>query len=315
MGTTFYIEDWFSHQHLKKLEKLIAPGYSCAFDSVQNAVQAACELLGARIDMVPVILPVTAPPDTLAAVLRAGCHPLLLDIEEDTLQMNPSQLKEVIDLLEEEEKVPIVLFTRPAGLPINPALLRMVEDLPSIADTRLLPHPELVGEDVPCSFNIFDLTPICGSGAVVVHAFEDNLPHLKEVRNGPMGLNAMLPEQQAKHAYAVLGCFGIELDMYKDVSTHFAKHLPVLGPSRWPAPVWVRVDNARSVATHLASYDIQAKIGLYPLYKLEEVRIRYAENPDYPVAESLENSFLCIPTHQNVQGKEEDIVTRIKEVL
>lgn len=315
MGTTFYIEDWFSHQHLKKLEKLIAPGYSCAFDSVQNAVQAACELLGTRIDVVPVILPVTAPPDTLAAVLRAGCHPLLLDIEEDTLQMDPIQLKEAIDMVEGDEKVPIVLFTRPAGLPINPELLKMVEDLPSIADTRLLPHPELVGEDVPCSFNIFDLTPICGSGAVIVHAFEDNLTNLREVRSGPMGLNAALPEQQAKHAHAVLGCFDVELAIYKDVAGYFAQHLPVLGPSRWPAPVWVRADNARKVAAHLASYDIEAKIGLYPLYKLEEVRRRYAEDPEYLVAESLENSFLCIPTHQNMQGKEEDIAIRIKDVL
>jgi dTDP-4-amino-4,6-dideoxygalactose transaminase len=51
------------------------------------------------------------------------------------------------------------------------------------------------------------------------------------------------------------------------------------------------------------------------LYNLDEIRRRYAEDPEYPVAEKLENSFVCIPTHQKVQGREEEIVNRIKEVL
>lgn len=309
-------EDWFSLKHLSALEMYIAGKHTCATNTVQTAVQACLELLGTRTDVVPVILPVTAPPDTLAAVLRSGAHPLLLDIEEETLQLDPEQLKDAIDMLEEDERVPIVLLNRPFGQPVRPELLEAVADLPSICDSRLLPHPELEEDDLPCSFNIFDLTPICGSGAVIVHPFVTQVQHLKEVRNGSMGLSGALSEQQAKHALAVLKSFPLQVKLYEEsLNQLMAYGLEVMGPSKWPAPLWLKVPNARLVVAHLASYGIDSAVGLSPLYNLEEVKRRYKEDPEYPVAEMLENSFVCIPTHQKVQGREEEIVNRIKEVL
>jgi dTDP-4-amino-4,6-dideoxygalactose transaminase len=309
-------EDWFSLKHLSALEMYIAGKHTCATNTVQTAVQACLELLGTRTDVVPVIMPVTAPPDTLAAVLRSGAHPLLLDIEEETLQVDPEQLRDAISMLAEEERVPIVLLNRPFGQPVLPELLEAIADLPSVCDSRLIPHSELEEDDLPCSFSIFDLTPICGSGAIIVHPFVTQVKQLKEVRNGPMGLSGALSEQQAKHAVAVLKSFPLQVKLYEESLNQLMSYgLDVMGPSKWPAPLWLKVPNARLIVAHLASYGIASAVGLYPLYGLEEVRRRYTEEPEYPVAEKLENSFVCIPTHQKVQGREEEIVNRIKEVL
>lgn len=309
-------EDWFSHKHQSALELYIAGKHTCATNTVQTAVQVCLELLGTCVDVVPVIMPVTAPPDTMAAVLRSGAHPLLLDIEEETLQIDPEQLRDAIDMLAEEERVPIVLLNRPFGQPVRPDILEAIADLPSICDSRLVPHPELEEDDLPCSFNIFDLTPICGSGAIIVHPFVTQVGQLKEVRSGSMGLSGALSEQQAKHAHAVLKSFPLQIKLYKETLNQLMAYgLEVMGPSKWPSPMWIKVSNARLVAAHLASYDIISVVGLYPLYDLEEVKRRYVEEPEYPVAEKLENSFVCIPTHQEVQGREEEIVNRIKEVL
>lgn len=320
MGTKvplYGVEDWFSHEHLTKLESFIAGEHACATNSVQTAVQACLELLGTRTDVIPVIMPVTSPPDTLSGVLRSGAHPLLLDINEWTLQMDTEQLKDALTMLEGEDRVPIVLFNRPFGQPVSPELLDLVQELPTVCDSRVVPHPDLSGEDLPCSFNIFDLTPICGSGSVIVHGFAAQVSQLKEVRSGPMGHSGALSEQQSKHVRAVLQSYTLQTKLYREVceSLISGDKLEFLESSKWPAPLWVNVPNARLVVAHLRSYGIEAVVGLYPLCNLEEVKRRYAEEPEYPVAQKLENSFVCIPTHQDVRGKEQDIIKYIKEVL
>jgi dTDP-4-amino-4,6-dideoxygalactose transaminase len=311
------VEDWSSQHHLAALEAYIAKGHSCATNSVQTAVQACLELLGTRSSIVPVILPVTAPPDTLAGVLRAGAHPLLLDIDEDSLQLDPAQLRDAIATLAEEDKVPIVLFNRPFGSPVSPDLLVQVDELCTICDSRLVPHPDMVEEDLPAVFNIFDLTPICGNGAVVVHAFPKQVAQLRAVRNGPLGLGGALSEPQARNVLAHLKSYPLEVSLYKSVVCSFLEEPEApehLLHSKWPAPLWFRVPNARKAVAQLASYGIEAAVGLTPLYILEEVKSRYQEEPEYPVADKLQNSFVCVPTHQDVQGHEKKIIKYINEV-
>lgn len=311
------VEDWSSQRHLDSLEAYIAKGHTCVTNGVQTAVQACLELLGTRSSVVPVILPITASPDTLAGVLRAGAHPLLLDIDEETLQMDPAQLQEAIELLAQDEKVPIVFFNRPFGSPVRPELLDQVEELCSVCVADVIPHPDLVEEDLPAVFNIFDLTPVCGNGAAIIHVFHAQVKQLKAVRSAPIGLDAALSETQAKHVLANLKSFPLEVSLYKNVVCSFLEEPEApehLLHSKWPAPLWFRVPNARRVVAHLASYDIEASVGIQPLYNLEEVKGRYMEDPEYPVADKLQNSFVCVPTHQDVQGLEKQIIKYIKEV-
>lgn len=324
MGTKiplYGVEDWFSRKHLTELENLIAGEYACVTNTTQTAIQACLELMGTRSSVIPVILPVTAPPDTIAGVLRAGAHPLLLDIDENTLQIDPAQLRDVLVMLKEaeEEKVPVVLFNKPFGLPISDDLLVQVQDLPTVCDSRQIPHANLEVEDLQCAFNIFSLTAICGAGAVVIHSFPAQVSQLKAVRSGPMGLAGALSEQQAKHVHAVLKSYHSDLKLYGRVIESMHKYasainIEVMPISKGPAPMWLKVPNARKIVAHLASYDIEAAVGLYPLHNLDEIRRRYVEEPEYPVAESLENRFVCIPTHQDVLGKEKMIIERVSEV-
>lgn len=309
------VEDWGSYRHLTALEAYIAKGHTCVTNGVQTAVQACLELLGTRTSIVPVILPITASPDTLAGVLRAGAHPMLLDIDEKTLQMDPAQLRDALQLMEEQEQVPIVLFNRPFGSPVSSDLMVQVDDLCTICDSRLIPHPDLVEEDLPAVFNIFDLTPICGNGAAIVHVFHAQVKQLKAVRSASMGLDAALSETQAKNALANLKSFPLDVSLYKKVVCSYLEQSPdSLLHSKWPAPLWIRVPNARRVVAHLASYDIEAVVGILPLHHLEEIKGRYQVDPEYPVADKLQNSFVCVPTHQAVQGREAEIIKYIKEV-
>jgi hypothetical protein len=276
MGTdkvTLYKEDWYSRTWTTCLEDYIAPKHSCATSSVQVAVQACLELLGTRTEVVPVIMPVTSAPDTLSAVLRSGAHPLLLDIDEVHLQMDVEQLKDALSLVAEEDKVPVVLFNRPFGDPIRPELLEMIQDLPSIMDARLEPHKHLGVDDLCCTFNIFDLTPVCGGGGFVIHGFSKQVKQIKQVATGVMGLGGRLPELLAERAFTEIKCLDHDV----------------------PEPLeWIKVPNARRAAATLASHNIEAVVSVFPLYKLEEVKRRYSEEPEYPIAEKVENSYICV---------------------
>jgi hypothetical protein len=289
MGTrTLYKEDWFSYEHLQALEDYTCAEFSCAFSSVQYAVQACLELLGARTAPVPVLMSVTAPPDTLAGVLRAGGHPLLIDIDEETLQIDEEFLKDAISLLEEDKNIPVVLLTRPLGTVISDSMLEIIADVPSILDARVLPHSYLSPEELSCTFNIFDLTPVCGTGAVVIHRFEKQVEQLKQVRSGPMGLGAHLSELDAQFAL---------------------NELQALGERAGDSPVtWVKVPDAEKAVLTLNAADIESVKSVVPLYLLEEVKRRYKEVPEYPVAEKLFNKYICV-------SSEDDIVEEARGIL
>lgn len=279
---------------LEELEQLVAGPYACATASVQIAVQSCLELLGTRVDVIPVIMPVTSAPDTLAAVLRAGGHPLLLDIEEEHLQMDPAQLRDALEMLEEQSRVPVILFNRPFRAPVREELLEMVLDYPSIVDSRVVPHEQLTGLDICCTFNVFDLSTVCGAGALVIHKFPEQVDQLKMVRSGPMGLDGALPELLADKALDVVTNFQEVREHYwEEVEKFIGTDYEVMGPSTEPGVMWVKVDNARRTGATLKSYGIEAAIGLAPLYDIEEVKRRYQEEPEYPVTKALENSFVC----------------------
>jgi dTDP-4-amino-4,6-dideoxygalactose transaminase len=288
-------EDWDGHEHINNLERFIGKSYTCATNTVQTAIQCCLELLGTRTAMIPVIMPVTAPPDTLCAALRAGAHPLLLDIDAKTLQIDPQQLEEAL----KEIECPIVIFTRPGGMPVDERLLSLVDNIPTIVDSRLIPHNNLGLEDLSCTWNIFDLSPVVGSGGVIVHKFTKQVEQLKLVRSGIMGHSGSLSEIQAK----------IALDRLKNVSAYFNKcgevfdklsSYKMFDKSNQPLLFYSNVKDASKVITNIQSEGVEAVLGVFPLCGIPEVQKRYKEAPEYPVAFSLSNKILCLPTHTDM---------------
>lgn len=208
--------------------------------------------------------------------------------------MDPAQLADSLEMLEEQNRVPVVLFNRPFRMPVREVLLELVADYPSIVDSRVIPHENLSGPDIPCTFNVFDLSTICGAGALTIHGFPEQVEQLKLVRSGPMGLAGDLPELLAEKAVnSMLNYPIVQKEYWEEVEKFIGTEHQVMGPSTEPGVVWLKVDNARRKVATLKSYSVEAVVGLAPLYELEEVRRRYQEEPEYPITKALENSFVC----------------------
>lgn len=309
--------DWEAQTNLYELESYIAGNHALACHSCQIAIQIVLEGLGTRTQPVPVAMPVTAPPDTIAAVLRAGATPLLTDIDEGTLQMKPEHLRMII----EDLGTVIVLLTRPGGQYVDKQLLDLVKDLPTVIDSRLVPHPQLTADDLVGSFNVFDLTSVLGSGGVIIHKFPKQVHQLRTIRSGLIGNAAALSEPAAEKALQSL--IGYNNNGHRRVATKYhecfkplqKRGILPMEPSLWPSPLYVSVPNAKVTVAHLHTYGIEAALAVYPLYNLEEIRRRYTQDPEYPVAERLQQTFICLPTHRVVEGREAEIVKRIEEVL
>lgn len=312
---SLYRQDWNSVDIVSKLEDKVAKDLCVAFDSVQSAVQATLELMGTGVSEIPVVMPVTAGPDVIAAVLRSGAHPILLDIDEEYLQMNPDDLEEVIKYVESNDATPIVLFEKPIGVSLRAQLVALIQDLPTISVYRGYPNPNMSEADFQCAFNILDLTSAVGGGAMVLHAFSEQVKLLKLVRSGVMGLSASLAPERAEEFEKLFDDFHEDQKSYNRVKEKYENSgLDIVLPSKWPQPIWVKVDNARKTVAHLASYGVEAVVALFPLSDLDEVRKRFSEDPDYPVAEKLKNRFICVPTHPGVEDRVDQIVEAIKEI-
>lgn len=292
------------------LENTFSRKQACAFSSQQAAITACLELLGTRANIIPVVMCVTSPPDTLSAALRAGGHPLLLDVDPQTLQMDPEQLEMVIKDLD----TPIVVLNPPGGADIDPRILDLVQDLPTILDSRVPLRPK---QESRCQavFNVFDMALHAGGPAsIVMHKFEPQVTQLKLVRSGIMGLSADLHPSIAK---AILSSIREESSSVKDafedaLSSHGMSLM--VKPNHEPSRLFIRVPNARKVVAHLTSFGIDAVVGIFPLCQLEEVKIRYKEPPDYPGAESLDNQVVAILYKSDAQLTIEETIKEIKEV-
>ncbi len=298
-----------------KLEKYLGP--AVAFGTYQGSISAILEVLGSRTHLIPVVMPITASPDTIAATLRAGGDPLLLDIRPQTLQMDPGELRTVLD----ELKTAVVILPRPGGQLVDPELLELTKELPTILDSRLPPHADIEDSECVCTFNVFDLGPVIGTGSVVVHKFEQQLRELKLVRNGLLGLAGNLNDalaafalkrlredpglQARRNAQATVAGHYIELLKEKYV-------FPFDQSPEWPYFI-VRVENADTAVAHL-HHEIEVVKPVFPLHMLSDINRRWVEKPEYPVAEGLWRKLVALPTHMGILGKESMIVDKLSEV-
>lgn len=298
-----------------KLEKYLGP--AVVFGTYQASISAILEVLGSRTHLIPVVMPITASPDTIAATLRAGGDPLLLDIRPQTLQMDPGELRTVLD----EVKSAVVILPRPGGQSIDPELLELTKDLPTIQDSRLPPHEDIEDAELSCTFNVFDLGPVIGTGSVVVHKFEQQLRELKLVRNGLLGLAGNLNDALAAFALKRLKedpGLGVRRGQQAIVAKRYIELLkekyvfPFDESPEWPYFI-VRVENADTAVAHL-HHEVEVVKPVFPLHMLSDINRRWVEKPEYPVAEGLWRKLIALPTHCGILGKEVEIVERLNEV-
>jgi dTDP-4-amino-4,6-dideoxygalactose transaminase len=297
------------------LEKQLGPA-SVVFSTYQAAISAILEVLGSRSQTIPVVMSVTSSPDTLSAVLRAGGEPVLIDIRPQTLQMDPGMLRTVLS----EIGTAVVILGRPAGQYVDPELLELAGDLPTILDSRL--PPGNIEVDSCCTFSVFDLGVLAGCGALVIHKYSQQVTELKLSRSGVLGLSASLNDVVAANVVKRLRSdpnLATRRSEQVIVANRYIELLkekyvfPFDSSPDWPC-FFVGVGDAARVSAHLHLRGIEVIQPILPLNLLPEVYMRMEETPCYPVAESLHKKLVALPTHPGVLGKETIVVERMNEV-
>ena len=158
------------------------------YNSVQNAVQACMELLGARTHDVAAVIPVTTPVEVLSGIMRSGTLPLILDLDDETLQIDALQVQEVLEELKEGA---VMVLPRRIGKDLQEPLTAVIKDYPLIVINEFTPMPQ---DKHSGDFNIYPLEPWVGCGAVIRSKFAEQIADLKVIRSGALGLGAELPD-------------------------------------------------------------------------------------------------------------------------
>lgn len=281
-------EDLQGHDRCEQLEKNLK-GQAVLFNSNQSAISACLELMGSRVGELFCVMPVTAPKDAVQGVIRAGAMPILLDISPADLQL---ATEPVVELLESVPNA-VVYLTRPGGLPIRPELLEAVQEVPTIIDSRLPP----VERTFLGTFNLYDLSGMIGQGSLLYHHDTEKVNELKIIRDMS---NTHVPE-------LLVGLFvrrWREIGKLKDTSQYtelleISNESGIIGyKSVTPTYTFLAmVSDAGGALEALNTQGYKAELGLIPVYTYADMRKRWKEEPDYPVAESLKNKVLLLPNH------------------
>lgn len=286
---------------LKNLESSLSKVVPCIVSNTHQAsLEAVLHVLGCSSSLIPIVLPVTASLSTMAAVLRSGALPVLLDVHEDTLQYDPEVLK---DVLQDFDKGCIVFLGHPFGLPVDPALLEVCKDTPTIIDNATLPSSQLTKRELVGYINLFRLSEIMmGDGGVVYTSFLDIIQDIDVHRRSVLGLNS-IPSAIASHVankyVPHMDAHRMDLKVVKKVfAERIGAHFAVIpSADSYPFLIVQIVGNAVEVSTNLRSFFIKAQPALPTLHKVPEVKVRFnnGEVPDYPVAEMLSERLIALP--------------------
>jgi len=279
------------------------------FSSCQTAIMSCLEVLGSRLAPITVIMPVTAPVDALMGVIKAGGNPILLDINQVSLQMDVNQLTEILQDLDEYEKDQevkrsvVVYLNRPGGMSLDTCLVDCLQDYITVVDTRLPPCESYATG----TFSIYDLSVLSGQGAVVFHNTDQVFEDLKVVREEN---HFELPEVLSALVYKRLPELKNTVPTDREYVENIKKYDIIGFSSISNSPFfWVYVKNAKNILEKMKEKGVDVRLGLVPLYKYVNVKKRLNKDPAYPVAERLHNHILVLPNNQkiNKRGILEDI--------
>lgn len=280
-------------------EETYWPG-SVFFNSHHAALQAVLESLGTKNALVPVVLSVNASPQSLAAVLHAGGAPVLVDIERETLQMNPAEVEYVLA----EFKEAIVIADRPAGALVNPVLFEITKGkAPVIVDSYHTPSTPDLSND-PGDFLIYEVdTPVC----LVLHKYAEHRKKIKDLRDGLLGhwSRPCLPDDHSPTWISTQKVADVYLNQLK----------LALVPDKNSSYAVAVVADAQRYQTYLKSFNIETQLAVSPLHMIPEVRNRFSksDSPSYPVAEELSKILLSLPM-DITEDQAREVCLRIKEI-
>ena len=284
-------------------------------NSYQTALQICLEALGAVSPDTTIILPVTSSTETITAAIRAGGYPCLLDIKEDTLQMNPEHLKEVLTTY----KSAVVILNFPGGWDIDPELVAICSkyNVPTVIDSRL--PPSLNNYGPKGTFTVYDFAPFIGSGALIYPEYDSYKSSLLLIRSGILGHFAHMSSPQCN---AVLGLdykkfFSDKVEVVGDYKEICAGKKVKLKFDHFDRYVLIERDNAKAVISKLSLLGFEAVQACVPLYTYDVLKSRWQEDPSdmYPIAARMHDRIIALPTSGVDYLSIYQLVEAISEVL
>lgn len=294
-----------------------SPKNAINFSTYQAGLQALLEAFGTRTNPIPVVLSILASPQTIAATLRAGGHPILLDVDVD-LQMDVDVLKGVLADL----PTAVVLLDSYEGQPASQALVEAAKSYPTVHVHHAIPCTAFTAG----SFAVFDLSPL-GGGGLVYTTWADCLKDLRIIRDGLLGHDSRLKFENIdcyknslvslaqEYTTRVLNSQSLHLKIIEQFSNQ-TQIKPVFNTQMTYCVPYkmIYTPNAKRVVAHLDSYGIEVKEGCYPLHQVPELRNRWEQTPDYPNADKLGKSVVCLPCHSGVTDQFDLILEKVLEV-
>lgn len=258
--------------------------HGVATNTYQLALQLVLEALGSRTLDIVAIMPVTASPEALAAVLRSGALPCLLDINPFNLQLDVAMLKEAVSKCEN-----CVVITSGDNVSSSIRDFLKEEDIIEICDTRHTINP-FVATEPKATFEIYDLAPLIGAGGFIVAQFPDILEDIKTVRSGILGHAGHLSPKISSFLEARVYIHEIYVQNRKNYEQNHGMKL--ITDFRYPLLV---TESADRVIAHLHSYGVTATRGCVPLHKMDSIKDRWEATPSYPIAEKMFEKVTALP--------------------
>lgn len=342
-----YLEQILASRHLtndgaflRKLEKELAARLHlshialCSNGSMalQIALHAA-KMAGKRVFTTPFSFVAT-----LSALLWTGCTPVFVDIDEETLCMDPKRLADALDA-DSGGILPVHIYGNVCDVE---ALGKLGEEarLPVLYDAAQSFGSEYRGKSVldygdfaACSFHATKIFHTGEGGAVIAHR-EEGLRAIRLLRSGGhigdehicLGVNAKLSELHAAMGLCLLNKVEDNIAGRKAVSLMYDALLPAHGLRR---PL-LREGLTYNYAYYPVIFESEAILlrGMESLHREKIFPRRYffpalntlpylpLRKQECPVAESLARRVLCLPLYTELeQGDVERTARIIKRAL
>lgn len=315
-------EDFEDLQAIIDLENKFTGQGSIVVDCVQSAVQLCVEVLGSRTTMLPVALPDTAPISAFGGVLWSGALPVVLDTNSVTHQPRVNDLLE----LREAGQLAAVLLDRSGGKAVRLDVLEAVSGVPTIAVCDVLPVGYLGLEQLQFDFNIYDLSHIVGTGAVIITKDTVRQQQLRLLRGGPLGHRCWLDPKLCKEVVEKLEYDYDRMTLSENVYDLFNEELRrqqigvIITTNYAPGVnnvVYFHVPDAGEIVPYLRKFNIPCRRTFYPLHTLPMIgeRLPHRSKSNYTGADYLHKHTMIIPAHKGIIEHIPFIVEKIGEYV
>lgn len=294
------------------------------------AIQMAIKALGLKGEIITTPFSFVA---TSSSIVWEGCSPVFVDIDEESLNIDPSKIEEAIT-----EKTSAILATHVYGNPCDVAAIEMIakkHHLKVIYDGAHAFGVEINGKSIfeygdisTCSFHATKLYHTIEGGIVVTHD-PALLKRIAYIRNfgfsGPdsyaeLGINGKNSEFHAAMGLVNLRYVNAILLRRKELAAHYTKSLKAL---KAKIPVWhsmatnnfayypIVFDNEAQLLRSVKKLTANEIFGRRYFYPSLASSLPYLPPQKMKITDDMSKRVLCLPLFYDLSLEEIDLICRL----